>query len=608
MRHRHALVLRAPSAFGALALSVASLLSCTPRPQILAPADQGSIALDGSAAVEVSLGQVIAAPGVRITLLRGIDAPPAAIIDLTALGRVGVAGSTATAQLSAADLLPGRNALYVSLDPDGDGRPNNVMSSTFRWDPLRAAACQRKITPVVGENHSDPIYMAGFDVRNPTGVHDDLWARGYVVKNASKKIAIVTLDVIGYFYNEVQTIRNDPALAGLGFDAIMVTSTHQHEGPDTMGLWGPDETSTGVDLGYLDFVNSQVVACIVEANENLEPAEMRFATGSTVGTSLPPNTDLVNDGRVLQPYVIPFDAFDPPRAADVVVEGDPGKIINPSVPALQIRSRLSGQILATAVNFASHPESLGSDNTLITSDFPHYMREALESQYGGVAIYQSADLGVLQGPLDVDITDPATGAPAVRRTFRLAEVMGEKLAERAQLALDAAGSWDANPALDARSTGRIQVRVENPFFIAAASFGVFGRRKLERDAQRRYVVSTEVNALRIGPAQMAVTPNELDPQIGNIYRDLMSGAEHRWLLGLGNDEVGYQMPAAKFNPSCQACASYVIFDAVEECPIALAIGVDAVDCDTIFFNNIGPGADGVFQGHIQSLLGELNAP
>ena len=133
MRHRHALVLRAPSAVGALALSVASLLSCTPRPQILAPADQGSIALDGSAAVEVSLGQVIAAPGVRITLLRGIDAPPATIIDLTALGRVGVAGSTATAQLSAADLLPGRNALYVSLDPDGDGRPNNVMSSTFRW-------------------------------------------------------------------------------------------------------------------------------------------------------------------------------------------------------------------------------------------------------------------------------------------------------------------------------------------------------------------------------------------------------------------------------------------------------------------------------------------
>jgi hypothetical protein len=600
---------RAHAAFGALALSAASLLSCTPRPQILAPADSSSIALDGGAAVQVDLGQVVAAPErVRITLLRGIDAPPATVTNLSALGRVAVDGSTATAQLTAADLAPGRNALYVSLDPDGDGRPDNVMSSTFRWDPLRAAACKRKITPVVGENHSDPIYMAGFDVRHPTGVHDDLWARGYVVQNANKKIAIVTLDLIGYFYNEVQTIRGDAALTGLGLDAVMVTSTHQHEGPDTMGLWGPNETSSGVDLGYLDFVNAQVVACIVEANANLEPAEMRFATGSTVGTSLPPNSDLIDDGRVLQPYVIPGDAFDPPVAEDLIVEGDPGKIINPSVPALQIRSRLSGQILATAVNFASHPESLGSDNTLITSDFPHAMREALEARYGGIAMYQAADLGVLQGPLDVDITDPATGLPAARRTFRFAEVMGNKLAERAQLALDAAPSWDANPALDARSTGRIHVRVENPFFIAGGLYGIFGRRKFERDALRRYVVSSEVNVLRIGPAQMAVTPNELDPQIGDVYRGLMSGAEHRWLLGLGNDEIGYQMPAAKFNPSCHECASYVIFDAVEECPIAIALGEDAVDCDTIFVNNIGAGADGLFQGHMQSLLEELNAP
>ncbi len=601
--------LRSPLATrGALALAVAGLLSCAPRPQILTPADQGSVALDGTTPVQVSLGQEIAAPGTfRITLLRGIDAPPAAVVDLTT--RFAVTGSMASAALSASDLAPGRNALYVSLDTDGDGRPDNVMSSTFRWDPLRGAACKQKITPVVGENHSDPIYMAGFgNDRQPTGVHDDTWARGYVLQNANKKIGVVTLDTIGYFNNEVRTIREDPLLQGLGFDAIMVTSTHVHEGPDTMGLWGPDETSSGVDLGYLDFVNAQVVACLVDANAHLEPADMRFATGSTVGASLPPNTDLIEDGRVLEAYVIPADAFTPPRAADVIVEGDPGPILNPSVPALQIRSRLTGQILATAVNFASHPEALGSDNTLITSDFPHYMREALEAQYGGIAIYQSADLGVLQGPLDVDITDPLTGQPAERRTFRIAELMGDKLAERAQLALDAVTNWDANPALDARSSGRIQVLVENPFFRIAAGFGVFGRRQLERDAQRRVVTSTEVNALRIGPAQIAVTPNELDPQIGNLYRDQMTGAEHRWVLGLGNDEIGYQMPTAKFNPSCHECVTYVVLDNTENCPIAVALGEEAVDCDTIFINNVGAGADGLFQGIMNGLLGELNAP
>ncbi|RIK98389.1 MAG: hypothetical protein DCC71_21010 [Proteobacteria bacterium] len=593
---------------GAAALALLAASACTPRPRIVTPADQSATALDGATDVRIVLASEIAPPGsYRITLLRGIDAPPAATADLTA--RFVRSGDIVSGALGAADLAPGRNALFVSVDADGDGRPDNVMSSTFRWDPLRAAACKRVITPVVGENHGDPIYMAGFsNDRQPLGVHDDIWARGYVVQNADKKIGVVTLDVIGYFNNEVRTIREDAALAGLGFDAIVVTSTHNHEGPDTMGLWGEDETQSGVDLGYLDFVNAKVVECLVEANANLEPAEMRFATGSTVGASLAPWPDLVADGRVLQPYVIPGSAFTPPRAEDVVVQGDAGPVINPAVPALQIRSRASGAVLATVANYASHPEALGSGNRLITSDFPHFMREALEARYGGVAIYQSADLGVLQGPLDVDVIDPATGEPAERRTFRFAQVMGEALAERTSAALEAAPGWDANPALDARTSGSFLLAVENPFFRIAAGFGVFGRRQLERDDQRRPAVSTEVNVLRIGPAQMAVTPNELDPQIGYAYRDLMTGAEHRWLLGLGNDEVGYQMPAEKFNPSCHECFSFVVFGDVADCPIAQALGEDAVDCDTIFINNLGAGADGVLQGEMRALLEELNAP
>jgi hypothetical protein len=603
---RHRPLSRAAFALGALGLGVASLVSCTQRPRILTPADQGSLALDGNTAVEVELGQLIAAPGsYRITLLRGIDAPPAGVADLTS--RFDLAGSRATAALSAADLAPGRNTLFVSLDTDGDGRAENVMSSTFRWDPLRAAACKRSITPVVGENHSDPIYMAGFgNDRQATGVHDDVWARGYVVQNADKKIAIVTLDVIGYFNNEVHTIREDPQLADLGFDAVMVTSTHVHEGADTMGLWGPDETSTGVDLGYLDFVNTQVAGCIADANALLEPAVMRFATGSTIGASLPPFPDLVADGEVLKPYEIPGSAFTPPRTEDVIVEGDPGEIHNPSVPALQIKSLASGAVLATVVNYASHPESLGSGNTLITSDFPHYMREAIEARYGGIAIYQSADLGVLQGPLDVDMIDPDTGVEAVRRSFRFAEVMGEALADRAALALDGVANWEANPALDAVASGPFQVVVENPFFRIAAGFGIFGRRALEHDSQNRIATSTEVNALRIGPAKFGVTPNELDPQIGNHYRDLMTNAEHRWMLGLGNDEIGYQMPVAKFNPSCHECAVYVIFDNTAACPIAIELGEDAVDCGTVFQNNIGGSADPQLQAIMEGLLGQLD--
>jgi hypothetical protein len=482
---------------------------------------------------------------------------------------------------------------------------------------LEAGACARVITPVVGVNHGDPIYMAGFgNDRHALGVHDDLWVRGIVLASGGHKIALMTLDVVGYFYNEVQTIRSlvEPERA---FDSITVTSTHDHQGPDTMGLWGPDETTSGVDLDYLDFVNDQVAACVRDADDARVPAEIRFATGSTMGASLPPWPDLVADGKVLESLVI--DLSEIGGEGTVTVEGDAGPVINPSVPVLQIRERQSPRararavldrifgegpppgrqrprrVIATVVNYASHPESLGSDNQLITADFPHYAREALEARYGGVAIYLSADLGVLQGPLDVDVADPVTGEPVPRRTFAFAQRMGELLAERAQIALDGVRDWDAAPRIAVATRAPVSVEVENPFFIVLNSFGVFGRRTVVGGTS----VETEVQVIRIGNATIAVTPNELDPQIGNHYRSLMNGADHRFVAGLGNDEIGYQMPAAKFNPSCFLCAPALIFGG--QCPLSVE-----PDCGTVFQNNIGPAADPQLEGIFEELLGEID--
>ncbi len=582
--------------------------SSPPRAAILSPADLSTVAADGQVAVSIDLGTAVTPPGVvGASLLAGIDFPPSQIRRLDT--RLVVAGSSASMQLGADDLSPGRNTLFVRIDRDGDGGPEAVLSATFTWDAaLRAAACKRKITPVVGVNHTNPIYMAGFDNdRQATGVHDDTWARGVVLESRGKKVALFVLDVIGYFNNEVKTIRSlvDPAL---GFDSITVTSTHQHEGPDTMGLWGPDELTSGVDLGYLDFVNQSVADCIAEANALLEPAEIKFATGSTVGTSLPPHPDLIADGEVLRAMTIPFLIVDPedpfkpapPGSGPIEVQGDPGEIINPSVPAFQLRKRGGGEVIATLANFASHPESLGSGNHLITSDFPHFMREALEARYGGMAIYMAADVGVLQGPLDVDIAGP-NGQPLPRRTFQIAQAFGEKLADRTAIALDAATGWDAAPPIDARSSGTVSVLVQNGLFIVAGLQGVFARRGFDTAPDGKRYVTTEVNALRIGDANIAVTPNELDPQIGDRYRARMTKVNHRFLAGLGNDEIGYQMPAEKFNPTCHQCWFYVAQGIEDLCPL-----VATLDCSTVFSNNIGALADPQLEGLMMGLLDALN--
>ncbi len=79
---------------------------------------------------------------------------------------------------------------------------------------LRAGVCVRDITPIspnlaaaytatFGElavvNHTDPIFIAGFgDNRQATGYHDQLWARGIVLDGFGGRIAIVSLDLVGY--------------------------------------------------------------------------------------------------------------------------------------------------------------------------------------------------------------------------------------------------------------------------------------------------------------------------------------------------------------------------------------------------------------------------
>lgn len=477
-----------------------------------------------------------------------------------------------------------------NCDVFDDGQLNgSCLSGAFT-----AGTCLKKITPVVGQNHSDPIFIAGFDPnRTATGVHDDLWARGMVLSMGRTKIALVTLDLIGYFNNEVLAIRSlvDPALK---LDRVFVTSTHTHEGPDTLGLWGPDRFTTGVDAGYLDFVNQQVADCVAEADAARVPAEIKFATGTTQGASLPPHPDLVRDTTILEPLVIDLTLIG--GTGTVVVEGDPGEFTNPSLPMLQIRDLRTQDVLLTLANFASHPESLGSANRLITSDFPHFMRENLEQRYGGIAIYLSADLGVLQSPR-VDLADPDDPAQLIPfRSYEFAERMGDLLAERGATALDASGDWLAAPALEVRTVAPVVLTIENPFFQLLADFGLLGRR-VPGSSGEDSTFDSEVHVLRIGPAQMVLTPNELDPQIGDEYRALMTEADHRFVAGLANDELGYQMPFEKFNPSCFLCAFEVLFGNEEDCPL-----FSTLDCSTVFINNVGPATDPQLRGLIEGLI------
>src|SRR5260370_26978129 len=139
----------------------------------------------------------------------------------------------------------------------------SLYSSRLSAQPatLHVGFGETNVTPAL--DAKKPVYLAGFGKnRKATKVHDPLMARAIVLEHDKKKIAIVSVDVVGLFNDMAQTVRRQLP----GFAYILVSSTHKHEGPDTMGLWGPNLSASGIDPDYLKQLGTRIVQAIRHAD------------------------------------------------------------------------------------------------------------------------------------------------------------------------------------------------------------------------------------------------------------------------------------------------------------------------------------------------------
>jgi len=154
-------------------------------------------------------------------------------------------------------------------------------------EPLQAGFAEADISPTIGDK---PVYMAGFGQnRKAIKLHDPLKARVVVLKHADRKLALVSVDLVGFFNPSVLRIR--ARLHGITY--VLITSTHNHEGPDTVGLWGPNPFTSGIDPDYVKFVEAQIVKTVNEADGKTKAVTARLGTAKA--------PELLHDGR--EPYV-----------------------------------------------------------------------------------------------------------------------------------------------------------------------------------------------------------------------------------------------------------------------------------------------------------------
>ncbi len=405
--------------------------------------------------------------------------------------------------------------------------------------PLQIAIGEADITPSLeGEK---PVWLAGYlHGRAATGVHDPLYARALLLSDGQTTIALVSLDLIGWSYPSTKRIRERlPEL-----DYVMVASTHNHEGPDTIGIWGESPLKRGVDDVYNARVESEVVQLVSGLTANLQPV--------TAEMGMIDRPDLVNDSR------LPI-------------------VVDATIRTIRFRSVADGKAVGLLVQGTAHPEALGAKNKLITADFPYYVQNHLRANQGCPTVYVSGAIGGLLAPPPRGIS-AADGTPLELGTFAYAEAFGHQVADAVLESLQAARPVPMTPLRVYRR--EVAFPIDNPLYRLARSLNVIQRegyewlgtpdrwgKQVSRDFRpQRGAGVTEVSLLQFGELHVIGIPGELYPELitGEIpdppepnvdypeapvephVEKLMEGRP--WLLvGLANDEIGYIIPQRQWD-------------------------------------------------------------
>jgi hypothetical protein len=350
--------------------------------------------------------------------------------------------------------------------------------------PLEAGASKVDITP------DDAVYMGGFGIlRTSEGIHDAIWARALALRRGDLTMVILSADLVGLHHHHAEVVR-DRLAARATRAAVLVHATHNHDGPDTLGMWGLPPFSSGIDDEYQERALAGLTQAAEEAIAALTPAR------GTWGQLQAPALGISKNRR--QPDLIDRTvscvAFD--RASD-------------------------GAPIGALVHYACHPEGMGSKNRILSADFPYGIYAEVErARPGSVAVFLNGPLG---GMVSTDEAD---------ETFEEVERIGRAIGRLALESL-APGTPLPDECELAAASRPVWMPIQNRRFHLGDAFGIFAGRPFDDGYTR-----TEVQALRIGPITLLTAPGEVLPKLGFQLQGLIN-ARLGLVVSLGNDELGY---------------------------------------------------------------------
>ncbi len=338
----------------------------------------------------------------------------------------------------------------------------------------------------------------------PIDKQGDLFVRVLVLEKGKTRIALVGIDNLGW--PAALGDKSRALIPGIPTENILIGATHTHSAPDAYAF--PDhQGNTAADLDYLNWCVQQVADAVNEAVANLEPAILKTAVGEA-------------KGKIAYNYYAP-ELYDP-RVGVIQAIASSG-------------TRMS-KTIGTLVNYASHPEILGTKRKLLSPDFCGPLYDRIEAKAGGIALFMNgAQGGMVTADNRLEGGDEANNWQECVR-------IGELLADEALRIIKEAGV-EKNPAL-ASYPKKVEFPVDSEIMRdVLKNSPLIGQSPQYADASR---ISTRINLLQVGTAKVLTIPGEALPNIG-FYLKRKMNTDKPFLFGLTNDAFGYILTKEDFD-------------------------------------------------------------
>ncbi len=221
----------------------------------------------------------------------------------------------------------------------------------------RAGYGEMDITPPIG------VWLTGFAARTKPcdDIHTPLSARALVVENdEGQRAALLALDLIALTEEQVKRLRQlVREWTGIEPSHLLINCSHTHSAP-AVGELAPSCMGRP-DAAYLDTTLRKAATAVKIACDSLMKAQLRFGTAECrISINRRQRTP---EGRI-------------------VIGQNPEGVTDPQVKAFV--AEVNGSYLV-AFSYACHPVVLGADNYVVSADYVHFAREAVEDFFGGQA-------------------------------------------------------------------------------------------------------------------------------------------------------------------------------------------------------------------------------